>query len=63
VALHNLADRPARVSVALDTDSGEQLRDLLGRDGGGDDRPRQPLELPPFGYRWLRVVGGKWRSR
>lgn len=63
VALHNLADRPAKVAVALDSNAGEELRDLLDSDSAGSDAPTQPFELPPFGYRWLRLVGGSWRSR
>jgi maltose alpha-D-glucosyltransferase / alpha-amylase len=62
VGLHNLAGRPAVVTVEVDGGAGERLADLFG-DGAAEDGVRQPIELPPYGYRWFRVVGGRWRSR
>jgi hypothetical protein len=63
IACHNLADQPARITVRLDCKAGEQLADLLGGRGDTLSGPGMALELPPYGYRWFRVVGGKWRDR
>lgn len=57
VALHNFADEPAHVAFALgDEPDGVTLVDLLGseRIALGDDR-RVELDIPAYGYRWLRV--------
>jgi trehalose synthase len=58
IALHNFADEPARVRFALpDEVEGTELSDLFSQD-------RLPLgargaieiDLPPYGWRWLRVA-------
>jgi maltose alpha-D-glucosyltransferase/alpha-amylase len=63
VALHNLGGRAARARVALDDSAGERLTRLLGQEPQNGGEVRQPVELPPYGYQWFRVVGGRWRSR
>lgn len=58
LAEHNLADEPATVTVELPRRLRElTLIDLLGPEQFtlGDDL-RLTLELPPFGFRWLRAV-------
>jgi trehalose synthase len=58
ITLHNLSDQPVMVPLRLgDCDDTVALVDLL-RDGStpvGQDG-RVEVELPGFGYRWLRVV-------
>jgi maltose alpha-D-glucosyltransferase/alpha-amylase len=62
VAVHNLADRPARVRL-VGGDDGERLVDLLHDRPGGPDPAGGAVELPPFGYRWFRVVGPGLQNR
>ena len=57
IALHNFADEPAVVRFRVeDEPDGVSLVDLLGaeRIEVGDDR-EVTIELPAYGYRWLRV--------
>ncbi len=61
VALHNLAPEPVTVPLELHDCSDEgapvQLVDLLETgETAVDERGRVELELPGYGYRWLRVV-------
>jgi maltose alpha-D-glucosyltransferase/alpha-amylase len=46
LALHNLSDRPLIIPMR----EGELLKDVLHPDVSVSDHP---LELPPYGYRWL----------
>ena len=57
VAIHNFAGVPATTRFALpDEPEGTSLVDLLGSDRMQlDDRGRVELEVPAYGYRWLRV--------
>lgn len=62
VAVHNLTDEAVTVPLTLadlkhDDDAPARLVDLL-QDGACDvdGRGRVSLELPAYGYRWLRVV-------
>ncbi|AEI12791.1 alpha-amylase family protein [Cellulomonas gilvus] len=62
VAVHNLTDQAVTVPLTLadlkhDDDAPARLVDLL-QDGACDvdGRGRVSLELPAYGYRWLRVV-------
>lgn len=57
VAIHNLAGVPATTRFALaDEPEGTALVDLLGSDRQPlDDRGGVELEVPAYGYRWLRV--------
>ncbi|WP_194396091.1 alpha-amylase family protein [Microbacterium atlanticum] len=57
VAIHNFAGVPATTRFALaDEPEGATLVDLLGSDRMPlDDRGRVELEVPAYGYRWLRV--------
>lgn len=57
VAIHNFAGVPATTRFALpDEPEGTNLVDLLGSDRMQlDDRGRVELEVPAYGYRWLRV--------
>ena len=57
VAIHNLAGVPATTRFALaDEPEGTALVDLLGSDRLPlDDRGAVELEVPAYGYRWLRV--------
>jgi trehalose synthase len=57
IALHNFSEEPTRVQLTLDEEpDGTQLSDLFGpgrRDL--DDRGHVDLELPAYGWMWLRV--------
>ncbi|MGW9586996.1 alpha-amylase family protein [Microbacterium sp. NPDC055455] len=57
VAIHNLAGVPATTRFALaEEPEGTALVDLLGSDRLPlDDRGGVELEVPAYGYRWLRV--------
>ena len=56
VALHNFAERPVTVSLALDDEpEGARLVDLLGPAFVDLDEGRAQLELEAYGYRWFRV--------
>jgi trehalose synthase len=57
VAIHNFADVPATTTFALpDEPDGTRLVDLLGSDRIPlDERGGVQLEVPAYGYRWLRV--------
>ncbi|WP_106814682.1 alpha-amylase family protein [Microbacterium timonense] len=57
VAIHNFAEVPATTRFALkDEPEGTRLVDLLGGDRIPlDDRGQAELEVPGYGYRWLRV--------
>jgi maltose alpha-D-glucosyltransferase/alpha-amylase len=50
VAVHNLADREAKVSLP----DCERLVDLLGTE---DPTPGSELTVEPYGFRWLRAHG------
>jgi len=58
IALHNFADVPVTTTITLSDDpDAVSLSDLLGPDRIAlDDRKSVVIELPPYGYRWLRVV-------
>lgn len=58
VALHNFADVPVKTVISLaDDPDAVALSDLLGPERMAlDDRKEVTLELPAYGYRWLRVV-------
>lgn len=58
LAEHNVADEPATVTVQLpDQLRGETLIDLLGPEQFElDEQARLTLELPAYGFRWLRAV-------
>jgi glycosidase len=51
VAVHNLGDAPATVSLPKDCD---RLVDLLGDD---DAEPGDEITVEPYGFRWLRATG------
>jgi trehalose synthase len=57
IAIHNFTDVPATTSFALqDEPDGTQLVDLLGSERIPlDERGGVELEVPAYGYRWLRV--------
>ena len=58
VALHNFSDVPVTTVISLSDDpEAVALSDLLGPERMTlDDRKAVTLELPAYGYRWLRVV-------
>ena len=58
VALHNFADVPVTTTIVLNDDpDAVALSDLLGPDRIAlDEHKGAVIELPPYGYRWLRVV-------
>ena len=58
VALHNFSDVPVETTIRLDDDpDAVALSDLLGPERIAlDERKSAAIELPPYGYRWLRVV-------
>jgi glycosidase len=51
VAVHNLGDKPATVSLPKDC---ERLVDLLSDDDG---QPGEEITVAPYGFRWLRAHG------
>ena len=59
VAVHNLAERPARIRLPWKEEERRPMVELLG------DRPNETLErdreieLQPFGYRWFRIGGAR----
>lgn len=57
IAIHNFTDVPAATTFALrDEPEGTRLVDLLGSDRIPlDERGGVQLEVPAYGYRWLRV--------
>ena len=57
VAVHNLADRPARLDLArVDGGSAERLIDLFGtRDLVAGEDGTLRLDLEPYGHRWFAV--------
>ncbi|WP_347976367.1 alpha-amylase family protein [Microbacterium sp. ProA8] len=57
IAIHNFSDVPAATTFALkDEPEGTRLVDLLGSDRIPlDERGAVELEVPAYGYRWLRV--------
>ena len=62
LALHNLGDFAIQVRLAQELEPGEKLTDLLSSSGSHEETPL-PIELPAYGYRWLRLVGNEWKSR
>lgn len=58
VAVHNFSDVPVTTTITLrDDPDAVALSDLLGPERMTlDDRNAFVLELPAYGYRWLRVV-------
>jgi trehalose synthase len=58
IALHNFSEEPTRVQLTLDDEpEGTQLSDLFGPDRRElDDRGRVDIELPAYGWTWLRVA-------
>jgi trehalose synthase len=57
VAIHNFDEVPATTQFALEGEpEGTRLVDLLGSDHIDlDDKNRVEVEVPGYGYRWLRV--------
>ena len=57
VAAHNLTDRTIQTTLRIDDlQEGDQLLDLLGdEDAHVPQPPDVAFELPPYGYRWLRI--------
>ena len=57
IALHNFTEVPMRMRVEIGAvEEGTALLDLHGPDRiTVEPRGRVELELPPYGYRWLRV--------
>ncbi len=58
VALHNFSEEPATVTLTLaDEPAGTELSDLFGPDRTPlDGRGRIAVELPAYGWTWLRVA-------
>ena len=58
VALHNFSDVPVTTAIRLaDDPDAVELSDLLGPERIPlDERKGVTIELPAYGYRWLRVV-------
>jgi maltose alpha-D-glucosyltransferase / alpha-amylase len=57
LAVHNLAGREAVARVDLGKDSGGPWVEILGDEPYAIVDGRQPIELKPYGYRWIRVGG------
>jgi trehalose synthase len=60
VALHNFSGTPATATLALEGLEGRPLYDVLANDVTGvvrvGDDGQLAVELPPYGYRWLRSM-------
>lgn len=58
IALHNFADEPASVRLSLrEEPDGTELSDLFGPGRQAlDDRGEIEIDLPPYGWQWLRVA-------
>jgi trehalose synthase len=57
IALHNFSDEPAHVRLSLaDEPEGAVLTDLFGPDRLDLESGGAELDLPPYGWRWLRVA-------
>ncbi len=61
IALHNLAEEPATVSLELNEKEGEHLVVLLGEDAQEEIDRTKKIELPGYGCRWFRLCGGPWK--
>ena len=58
VTVHNLTAKPAVVRTDAKTAGNPLLVDLLDtHDSRADDHGRHTIELPAYGYRWLRAGG------
>jgi maltose alpha-D-glucosyltransferase / alpha-amylase len=59
LVLHNLGPDRVKVTVDLgdDVEAGRPMPDLLGNRHHDPATTGQPLTLPGFGYRWLRLPG------
>jgi maltose alpha-D-glucosyltransferase/alpha-amylase len=58
VAVHNLDDRPHRLTLAIENDDRTSLVNLLSADhSDGDDDGVHRLAIEGYGYRWYRVGG------
>jgi hypothetical protein len=59
LALHNLGPEALQVQVAADDDTGggAAMAELLADQRYQPAKAGQPLDLGPFGYRWLRAGG------
>ena len=56
IVLHNFADKPCTVRLRVDGPQGTRLVNLLSQETQRRRRERPPpVELEPYGYRWLRV--------
>ena len=55
VTLHNLAERPLRVTLELPRC--DALTPLLGHCNPAPLSPDEQIELEPYGYRWFRING------
>ncbi|HEX7184146.1 MAG TPA: alpha-glucosidase C-terminal domain-containing protein, partial [Thermoanaerobaculia bacterium] len=59
VAVHNLADRPAAVRLALDGVETMPMIELMGDQPYQEIRTGQEIDLEPYGYRWFRIGGAR----
>jgi maltose alpha-D-glucosyltransferase/alpha-amylase len=58
VTLHNFTGKPKVVRLAAKNTGDAMLVDLLDtHDSRADANGRHTIELPPYGYRWLRAGG------
>jgi maltose alpha-D-glucosyltransferase/alpha-amylase len=55
VAVHNLTSDSQQVKLALDPGELDACSQLFSEEDGEDVAGREAFELPPYGYRWLRV--------
>lgn len=60
IILHNFGEAPASVRLDQCHDKDRQTIDLFGENRFHQVSLDEPLELEPYGYRWLRVGGGGW---
>ncbi|HEY2830252.1 MAG TPA: alpha-amylase family protein [Thermoanaerobaculia bacterium] len=58
VAVHNVDDRPRRITLAIENENRTSLVNLLSADhSDGDDDGVHRLAIEGYGYRWYRVGG------
>ena len=58
--LHNFANRAVTVQLNQCYQAGEYPIDLFGENRYRSVSLEEPLELGPYGYRWLRISDSPW---
>jgi maltose alpha-D-glucosyltransferase/alpha-amylase len=62
LAIHNLSEKPTQEALRLELQDGEQWIELLGSREGTAVEGGSSIDLNPYGFRWLRLCGGRYRA-